>query len=123
MLLPKSPFEEIFTNLPFSSTPNNLKFLSFFDKGVSICFKSISILLLIFFKILTFDFLFKNLFKFLASYFLPLRFIVFPKSRLKSLLRVFTLIFSRETKSFFLIFKFRTLIAFIFRIIYFIKTD
>ena len=39
---PKSPFDEIFTNLPFLIWPSNLKFLSFSETGACILFKSIS---------------------------------------------------------------------------------
>ena len=56
LLLPNSPLDEILINSPFLSSPINLKFESFFDKGVIILFKSISIFLLIFFKVITFCF-------------------------------------------------------------------
>ena len=51
LLSPKSPFEEILTNLPLSIVPINLKFFNFFDRGVSTILMSISISLFIFLKI------------------------------------------------------------------------
>ena len=82
---PKSPFDEILVNLPFSIDPINLKFVRFSDKGAKTFLNSVSMFLVIFEIWLDLELSLITFAKFVESKISPFNFIFSLKEIIKSL--------------------------------------